>query len=394
MTPADLQFLQQDEARRALARLAATPIGAQNELALAAALRREFGPAHARLLLAQAILRQKGRLKFARADAMFFTRSGLEQASGERIARLRAGRYAAAGVTRVVDLGCGIGGDAIGLTAVATVIGIDRSARRLRLARHNVAIYGETGQFWPLQADLLTLPVLAADAFFFDPARRDAQGRRLYDPARYSPPLSLLARWLPQVAQGAAKVSPGIDYRALPAGGEAEFVSVDGDVKECLLWYGDLRSRARRRATLLGPDPEPATLTDLAPASDLVGPVGRYLYEPGGAVIRAHLVTQLAARLNGWRLDETIAYLSSDTLQTTPFATAYRVSDWFPFQLKRLRAYVRSRSAGILTIKKRGSPLDPDQLRRQLRPRGNNALTLILTRLQGEPIVIVAAPVG
>ena len=73
-------------------------------------------------------------------------------------------------------------------------------------------------------------------------------------------------------------------------------------------------------------------------------------------------------------------------------ATAYAVNDWFPFQLKRLRGYVRERRVGQLTIKKRGSPLDPDQLRRQLRPGGDNALTLFLTRLRGEPVVIVADP--
>ena len=252
MTPAELAFLQEGPGARRLAALAAEPITAHNELPLAEQLRRELGPQRARLLLAQAVLRQKGQAKFSRADAMLFTRSSLEQASSERIARLRADRYAAAGCGRVVDMGCGIGADAIGLCGVAQVLGIDHDLTRLRLARHNVAVYGAAARFQALQADLLTLPPPAADAFFFDPARRDAQGRRIYDPAHYRPPLTLLTRWLPRVSRGAAKVSPGIDYDALPAGVEAEFISVNGDLKECLLWYGDLRSTARRRATLLG----------------------------------------------------------------------------------------------------------------------------------------------
>ena len=67
----------------------------------------------AKAALETAILRGKARAKFSRAAAMYFTREALEQASGERISRYRAARYA--GLGRVADLGCGIGGDSVGL---------------------------------------------------------------------------------------------------------------------------------------------------------------------------------------------------------------------------------------------------------------------------------------
>jgi hypothetical protein len=96
------------------------------------------------------------------------------------------------------------------------VIGIERDRLRLEMARHNVAVYGHARRFQPLQADLAELPPLAVSAFFFDPARRDEQGRRLYSVAGYRPPLSLLNRWRQRVPHGAAKVSPGVDYGKLP----------------------------------------------------------------------------------------------------------------------------------------------------------------------------------
>ena len=42
-----------------------------------------------------------------------------------------------------------------------------------------------------------------------------------------------------------------------------------------------------------------------------------------------------------------------------------------PFQLKALRAYLRDRDVGALTIKKRGTAVEPEQLRRQLRLTGS-----------------------
>jgi hypothetical protein len=120
--------------------------------------------------------------------------------------------------------------------------------------------------------------------------------------------------------------------------------------------------------------------------------VGRYVYEPDGAVIRAHLVAEVAAELDGGLLDPTIAYVTADELRPTPFATPYEVTDVLPFNLKRLRALVRERGIGVLTVKKRGSAVDPEELRRRVRPQGPNAATVVLTRVAGAPTMLLAAP--
>ena len=79
-----------------------------------------------------------------------------------------------------------------------------------------------------------------------------------------------------------------------------------------MLWSGRLAT-TRRRATVIG-DGGLATLTDEDDPGAPTGPVGEFLYEPDGAVIRAGLVTAVAAGVGGQLLDEHIAYVTSDGL--------------------------------------------------------------------------------
>src|SRR5690606_10048428 len=112
-----------------------------------------------------------------------------------------------------------------------------------------------------------------------------------------------------------------------------------------------------------------------------------------GAVIRAGLVGLVAEEVHGRLLDPTIAYVTSETLVPTPVARAYRVTDVLPFSLKRLRAALRERGVGRVTIKKRGSAVEPEQLRRQLDLRGDEETTVVLTRVGGAQTAILAEPV-
>jgi len=138
----------------------------------------------------------------------------------------------------------------------------------------------------------------------------------------------------------------------------------------------------------------PAEVTDADLPQPDVGPVGQVLYEPDGAVIRAGLVGQVARAVDGRLLDRTIAYVTADRLVRTPLARAYTVEDVFGFQLKTLRTWLRDRGVGRLTIKKRGTAVDPDQLRRQLRLTGDGEATIVLTRVAGRQSVLAVRPVG
>ncbi len=384
MELADLEFLLSAEGARLLRETAVTPITPANHLQLASQLRRQTP--HAQAVLETVLLRQMAAAKFSRAAEMFFVREALEQASSEMVAAHRARRFADVGASHVADLGCGIGGDSLALAAYSEVTGVDWDPVRVAMAQENVRVYGHGDRFHPLQADLLALTPLPVDACFFDPARRDGQGRRLFSVEDYRPPLSFVQRWRTWVPETAVKISPGVDYAELPPDAEIEFISVDGDVKDGVLWFGDLRTAAKRRATLL---PGPHTLTDADLAEVPVSAPQAYLYEPDKAVIRAHLVEALAARLGAAKIDAEIAYLTAAECRETPFARCFAVEDVFPFQLKRLRHYLRERGIGQVTIKKRGSPLEPDELRRQLRLHGDGSCIVFLTMVRGETAVII-----
>ncbi|MEW5985745.1 MAG: class I SAM-dependent methyltransferase [Chloroflexota bacterium] len=382
----DLRFLLSQVGRELLEQTAATPLTPDNHLPIAGRLRQQVGPTQAQAILETVLLRQLAVTKFGRAAEMFFTRPALEQASAEGVSHYRAGRFQAAGWQWIADLGCGIGGDSLALAAQAQVIGIELDEVRLRMAGENARVYGRGERFYPLCADLRQLAPLPIQALFFDPARRDEHGRRLYSVQHYRPPLTLLDAWREKTPNAAAKISPGVDYDELPPAAEVEFISVAGGVREAVLWFGDLRSAAQRRATLL---PAGHTLTDQDERSAAVARPQSYLYEPDGAVIRAHLVEQLAYQLEAARIDPQIAYLTAGHHQPTPFATVYAIEDAFPFQLKRLRTYLRQRNVGRVVVKKRGSPLDPDWLRHQLRLGGDEERVIFLTQVQGAATVLV-----
>ena len=121
-------------------------------------------------------------------------------------------------------------------------------------------------------------------------------------------------------------------------------------------------------------------------------PVGRCLYEPDGAVIRAGLVTAVAAGVNGGLVDEHIAYVTSDDAFRTPFARSYEVLEELPYKEKHLKAALRARGIGRLTIKKRGVDVVPDDLRKRLSLHGEQDATIVMTRVAGKGTCLLVRP--
>ena len=185
------------------------------------------------------------------------------------------------------------------------------------------------------------------------------------------------------------KVAPGVpwdDLRAIDA--EAEFISVGGELKECCLWFGSLRTIGRR-ATVL---PAGATLAADQPANpEPAGPPQAFLYDPDPAIVRSGLVANLGQRLEARPIDAEIAYLTSDVCTQTSFARCYAVLEAMPFHARQLGDRLRSMNVGPVTITKRGSVVDVDELRRKWKLTGSEARTVILTRVLGRPFALIAS---
>ncbi|MEU6881343.1 class I SAM-dependent methyltransferase [Streptomyces sp. NPDC046712] len=361
------------------------------ELAVASRLRREHPAELVSAAIGQARLRQRAVAKFGAEDAhrMYFTPNGVEQSTRATVGAYRAERFRALGVRSVADLCGGIGGDAIAFArAGISVLAVDRDPLTAEAARANAAALGLDGLIEVRCADVTEIDTSPYDAVFVDPARRGGRGR-IFDPEAYSPPLSWAVEAARKAPHAALKIAPGVPHEAVPEEAEAEWISDGGDVKEAVLWFGT--APGTRRATLL---PAGASLTGRGLPDPAPRPVGRYLYEPDGAVIRAHLVAEVAEELDGGLIDETIAYVTADALTSTPYATAYEITDELPFNLKKLKALLREREVGTLTVKKRGSAVEPEEIRRRVKPKGPNAATVFLTRVAGAPTMLIGAPAG
>jgi SAM-dependent methyltransferase len=365
------RWLVSPDAAGALAEAAGQPD--PGSLTAAAALRRRWPPDQAAAVLTQAALRRRATSKFGeRAAGLFLTPDGLEQATRSGVADWRAARFREAGAVRVVDLGCGIGSDALALRdAGLEVVAVDVDPATAVLAQANLGggVQVVCGDAAELAAGLL----VDGAAVFADPARRTGAGRT-WRVADFSPPWGFVTQLL-DGRVGCIKAAPGIPSSFLPDTVATTWVSDHGDLVETSLWSGPWRPGSRTAVLL----PSGVTLDAGERRETPVGPVGRYLYEPDPAVIRSGGIAALAERLDARSPQAGIAYLFADQLTQTPFATAFEILEELPFDERVLRRWVQEQGIGILEIKVRGLDVDPAVLRRQLKPLGKDSATVILS---------------
>ncbi|MEW2013732.1 MULTISPECIES: class I SAM-dependent methyltransferase [Microbacterium] len=361
------------------------PLASTAEVAAAVSRLRSAGhsPDLVSAVVGQAHLRVRAEGKFGPfAERMLFTRAGLEQATRLEVAARHAGRFRAAGITRVADLGCGIGGDALGLAGIGLdVLAVDADETTAALAAYNLAPFGDAVTVRQGLAEETDLD--GWDAVWLDPARRTAGHSETSRtrPEDWSPSLDWAFALAERMPVG-IKLGPGLNRSLLPDDVEAQWISVDGSTVELVLWSGALRRDGVARSALVMRGRAAAELTAAADAPDEpVRELGAFLHEPEGAVIRARLIGEVARELQAGMVAEGIAYLTSDAALTNPFVRTFRVRDVLPMKVPAINAALRDRGVGTVEIKKRGVDVDPAQFRRKLALRGDASATLILTRV-------------
>jgi hypothetical protein len=360
-------------------------------------------------VVGQARLRAKAKAKFGDfAERMLFTRAGLEQATRLAVAVRHAQRMRRAGIARVADLGCGIGGDALAFAGAGLeVLAVDADEVTAAIAAYNLAPFGSevrhsTAEEAYRDLDHPQAPASAetpggggsetGSAIWMDPARRTAghSETRRVSAGDYSPSLD----WAFDVASRAPtgiKLGPAHDRDALPADGEAQWVSADGSVVELVVWTGILARDGIRRSALVIRGERSYELTAAADAEDApVRELGAYLHEPDGAVIRARLIGDVARSLEAGMLDGRIAYLTSDAALTSPFVQSFRVRETMAANPKAISAVLKRNGIGSVEIKKRGVDVDPAAFRKKLALAGTETATLILTRVGDERLAVLA----
>ncbi|WP_280182333.1 class I SAM-dependent methyltransferase [Nocardia cyriacigeorgica] len=365
-------------------------------------VRRDHGD-RAASLIETVRLRRRATAKLTDAGDWLFTDDALQQATPTVVARHRAARLAGRAVH---DVTCSIGAELVELARVCpAVIGSDLDEVRLAMARHNLggsarsvarppAPAGRPGDdavtarhVLLVKADALS-PCTRDTVIIADPARR-ADGRRTHDPAKLQPPLPDLLAAYPG-RDLAVKCAPGLDFDGLDWTGEIEVVSLDGSVREACLWSPGLTdSGVTRRATVLSSTGHTTALTDAEPDDIPERAPGEWIIDPDGAIVRAGLVRQYAAKHGLWQLDPRIAYLTGDRVPDG--VRGFRVLDQLDFREKSLRSELRRRDCGAVEILVRGVDVDPDQLRRRLKPTGSQPYTLVITRIGRHATVFLCA---
>ncbi len=333
------RWLLTDDGQALLAR--AEEYAGDDPLAAQTRLRAAATPEQAAAALTQATLRRRAEPKFGElAPRLYFTPDGLEQATRPAVARHRVARLQAFAASTLVDLGCGIGGDLMASAEVGIICaGVDLDPVRVAVAEANLAALGLPGAV--MVADAVGVDTSPFSVAFADPARRSARGRS-FSVDDWTPPWSFVEGLLRR--DSCVKVAPGIPHDLVPADVEAEWVSDHGEVKEAALWSGSLAT------------------------------------------------TAVAAGVGGGLVDPHIAYVTSDRAFRSPFARGYRVVEELPYREKQLKAALRERGVGRLTIKKRGVDVVPEVLRKRLSLSGDAEATLVMTRVAGSGTALLVQP--
>lgn len=356
-------------------------------------LRRQYTPEQAGALLALVRLRAAARDKFPHADQLYFTQAALEQATAYPIARYRAQSLdSVVDGGAVLDLGSGIGGDTLAIAESRPVHAYEQDPLRCALLAANVNALGLTPRVTVHCADwlerLASGGLETGVAAFLDPPRREG-GRRLMRLQQTLPSWEPIEQLLKRVAVVCLKTMPGIADEEIPPGAKVEFVSHAGVCKEAMLWLGETIEPGRRAAVHDGTNWHVLESSgQMPPLGELAA--GQILYEPDPAVIRAGAFAELCAGFNAHLFDSQIAYLVSDGAVgvdspfVAAFAATFTIDEVHDYSLKRLNERLRALDIGIVELKKRGVPFEPESLRGKLKLQpGGQAGVVIFTR-QGD----------
>ena len=354
-----------------------------SELALQAGLRRQFPDDLVRAAVSLHELRHRATIKFSRANRMWFDRKGLEQSTAEAVSRYKAQRFDGL----VWDLCCGIGSDALSLASHCDVTAVDINPSACLRTEWNADVYEVADRVQTRCIDVLQLKELGG-LVHIDPDRRPGSAGRVSRIEDYVPGLDFLRELMSRCRGGAIKVSPASNFGGKFPGAEIELISLNGECKEATVWFGDLSGEAPFRATVL-PAGESIAGHPLEVAVP-VTPLGRYLYDPDPAVVRAGLVDVLADRLGLSRLDPAEEYLTSDRPIRSPFVQMFEVQTNLPNNERDLKAWLRTSGIGPLEIKCRHIPVQADVLRRRLPLTGSIPGVVIFARLNGKARIVGA----
>lgn len=357
---------------------------AETEFHLQQRLRSDFPDEVVRAALILRDLRRKAvaSKKFSRADQMWFTPTGLEQATAEQVARHKAKRFEG----QVSDYCCGIGGDALALAERCEVHSVDLDPAMCLRTAWNAEVYGVGERVHTVVADVLQAGHREG-LLHIDPDRRPGGQKRMMRIEDCSPNLDVLRGLMSEFRGGAIKLGPASNFGGKFSNVEIELVSLHGECKEATVWFGDLAGDQPFRATSL-PSGETIAADPMSARADITSPLA-FVHDPDPALVRAGLLDVIAEHLQLTRLDDAEEYLTGDQPLCSPWMQTFRVLEILPNNDREVRAACRRLEFGSVEIKCRHLPIEIERVRRKLSLEGNRPGVLIFARAAGKATVLV-----
>lgn len=376
------------EAQDAVASAAAVD---SHQPAAIARLRKQFDADLVAAALELADGRRKAAGKFESADSLWCDVQGVEQASGTAVARWKAQRVREAFGTggSVLDVCCGIGGDAIELARTGLAVqAIDLEPRRAWMTARNAGCASEVADAESIDPTGLVLHV--------DPARRDeGSGKRSWSLAEHRPGPEWIDRVLRTARAAAVKFSPGVDRRAfgdIPI--EWEFIEERGTLVQAVAWSGAFaREVGRNRATLAGAEtvtiagrPDDTRSDRIASGGSLSA--GRFLSEPRAALERAQLLTEAVAD-RGNEVARGLGLIVSDLPLAGPWFESFEIVAECAARADALRAVLTERRLTPRSVRVRGRATDADTMTRALGARQDGEAVVFVFRKAERAVAVV-----
>lgn len=334
-------------------------------------------------------------------DWWYPVRLSCEQCSSEQTARWKSEKVMKqkGDVARrvLVDLTGGYGVDTYFMSEhFAEAHYVEQNEELCRIAKHNFAFNHPQIQVHNTCAeDFLRELDDKVQVIYLDPARRDKNGSKVFRIEDCEPNVvSLLPTLVSKADRIIIKLSPMLDItaalRSLQIPMDVDIVAVNNEVKEVLLWSKTKQGPSRINAVNLGSHVTEwsfvqeeeknaqCMLWDTKRGDQLVE--GMYIYEPNAAILKAGAYKLVGARYGLLKWEQnTHLYLSLKYVEHFP-GRVWKLRNILKKDMKDIRASVMTRNY----------PLTSDQLRKKLKAKEGDAMTIIGARLGDKPIVVLA----
>ncbi len=364
----------------------------------------QLSDADFRFLLQQIEGRQRTKDKlpsFAQnPDWWYPVRLSCEQCSSEATARYKAEiikPFLRQADATLIDLTAGYGVDTFFMSEhTQRAHYVERNAELCAIAQHNFALSRPHIQVHNTTAEefLSSLPIsnspypLSNTLIYLDPARRSQSGGKVFRIEDCEPNVIELLPTLRKCASAILiKFSPMLDITAamqsLGSEWDIHVVALHNEVKEVLFITGNSTIHA---VNISHDQTTRFTLTqaeEKATQNHIANTIGKYLYEPNAAIIKAGAFRLVGERYGIAKLDTNTHLYTSDTLLPDFQGRVWKVIDTHLAKPSTLDPKLK------YSIISRNYPLSPEQMRKKYKLQDGNDYYLIGARHQGKPTLML-----